>query len=108
MAAGQGQAGGWPGGAALHQRGHTRLPHLVRLHPTLLPLTPLLAPPFLFPSQTPTVYKSLYDGVQVVAAKVLTGLSDERMFNAFVREVGLVVCCRMPAGQCCSVASSAS
>lgn len=33
------------------------------------------------------VYKALYDGVQVVAAKVLTGLSDERMFNAFVREV---------------------
>ncbi|PRW58424.1 serine threonine- kinase isoform B [Chlorella sorokiniana] len=36
------------------------------------------------------VYKALYDGVQVVAAKVLTGLSDERMFNAFVREAAIL------------------
>lgn len=48
---------------------------------------------------TLAVYKSLYDGVQVVAAKVLTGLSDERMFNAFLREVrcgqvaALQLCC---------------
>lgn len=34
------------------------------------------------------VYKALYDGVQVVAAKVLTGLADERVFQSFVREVG--------------------
>jgi hypothetical protein len=34
------------------------------------------------------VYKALYDGVQVVAAKVLTGLRDERIFQSFVREVG--------------------
>ena len=33
------------------------------------------------------VYKALYDGVQVVAAKVLTGLGDERVFQSFVREV---------------------
>lgn len=48
----------------------------------------LSIPPALLPR--PAVYKALYDGVQVVAAKVLTGLSDERMFNAFVREVRTV------------------
>jgi hypothetical protein len=34
------------------------------------------------------VYKALFDGVQVVAAKVLTGLTDERVFQSFVDEVG--------------------
>ena len=36
----------------------------------------------------PQVYKALFDGVQVVAAKVLTGLRDERVFESFVHEVG--------------------
>jgi hypothetical protein len=39
------------------------------------------------------VYKALYDGVQVVAAKVLTGLNDERVLDSFVREVR---CCPLP------------
>ncbi|EFN59227.1 hypothetical protein CHLNCDRAFT_138200 [Chlorella variabilis] len=36
------------------------------------------------------VYKALYDGVQVVAAKVLTGLADERVFQSFVREAAIL------------------
>jgi hypothetical protein len=39
-------------------------------------------------SSPPQVYKALFDGVQVVAAKVLTGLTDERVFQSFVDEVG--------------------
>ncbi|KAL4431266.1 hypothetical protein ABPG75_006522 [Micractinium tetrahymenae] len=36
------------------------------------------------------VYKALYDGVQVVAAKVLTGLGDERLFQSFMREAAIL------------------
>lgn len=36
------------------------------------------------------VYKALYDGVQVVAAKVLTGLTDAGVFQSFVHEAAIL------------------
>jgi hypothetical protein len=55
------------------------------------------------PASPLQVYKALFDGVQVVAAKVLTGLTDERVFQSFVDEVGGLLppwpaCLRRP---CC-------
>ncbi|GAB4820308.1 hypothetical protein N2152v2_007354 [Parachlorella kessleri] len=41
-----------------------------------------------------TVYKGLFDGVQPVAVKVVQGVSEQRMRDAFLREVLLLRGCR--------------
>ena len=37
------------------------------------------------------VYKGLFDGVQPVAVKVVQGVAEQRMRDAFLREVSLDV-----------------